>query len=81
VSARRTDFTVEDALRGAWQTLLRGDTATRDRLCDAAMAAFKPGETNIPADRSVPLDGLRGATVEGTFEEVPGVIYLPGPKP
>jgi hypothetical protein len=37
-------MTPEDCLRAAWQALLRGDTAERDRLCDLAHNVINAGE-------------------------------------
>lgn len=31
--SEKTDITAQDALRGAWQALIRGDTTSRDTLC------------------------------------------------
>lgn len=80
MTANKTNITVEDCLRGAFQALLRGDTATRNRLCDAAMKAVRAGEQEMPADRPVNPSDLK-PTIDGTCEEVPPIIYLSGPAP
>ena len=50
-----TTITVQDCLAGAFQALLRGDTAERDRLCAMAERAFKDDSTPIPCNTPVPL--------------------------
>jgi hypothetical protein len=37
-------MTPEDCMRAAWQALLRGDTAERDRLCDLAGNLIRAAE-------------------------------------
>lgn len=57
-----TEITVQDCLRGAWQALLMGNTADRDKLCAMAERAFKGSNEPIPGDTPVPLgrDGCNG---------------------
>lgn len=52
--ADKTDLTVEDCLRGAFQALLRGDTTERDKLCAMAERAFKTNDP-LPGNTPVPL--------------------------
>jgi hypothetical protein len=57
----KTDLTVQDCLAGAFQALLRGDTAGRDALCAMAERAFQQhGNQPLPGDTPVPL-GKEGA--------------------
>lgn len=58
-SDKETVLTVQDCMAGAFQALLRGDTAERDKLCAMAERAFKTNE-EVPADTPVPL-GKDGA--------------------
>jgi len=48
----KTDITIEDCVKGAWQALLRGDLEERDRLCNLAEIGFN-GEKVAPKDRSI----------------------------
>ena len=52
--ASKTEITVQDCLRGAWQALLKGDTDTRDILCAMAERAFD-GPGSVPGDTPVPI--------------------------
>lgn len=47
-----TRFTLQDCVAGAFQALLRGDTAERDRLCAIAEGAFA-GEEELPGNTDV----------------------------
>lgn len=47
--ADKTDITAQDALRGAWAALIRGDTDTRDTLCALV-------ERQIGKRDAIPLD-------------------------
>lgn len=53
--SKKTDITIQDCLAGAFQALLRGDTAERDQLCALAERAFA-GRESLPADTSVLID-------------------------
>lgn len=48
----KTELTVQDCMAGAFQALLRGDTAERDRLCALTERALA-GRDSVPADTSV----------------------------
>lgn len=48
----KSDITIEDCLKGAFQALLRGDLEERDRLCKLAEIGFN-GENEAPKDRSI----------------------------
>ena len=50
--SEKTELTVGDCMAGAFQALLRGDTAERDRLVALAQRAFR-GNESIPADTPV----------------------------
>lgn len=50
--SEKTELTVQDCLTGAFQALLRGDTAERDRLCALAERAFV-GKDTISVDTPV----------------------------
>lgn len=50
--SEKTELTVQDCMAGAFQALLRGGLAERDRLCALAQRAFR-GNESIPADTSV----------------------------
>jgi hypothetical protein len=53
MTAETTTFTVEDCLAAAFQALLRGDLAERDRLCALATTAFGDQQAvaaNTPVD-------------------------------
>lgn len=71
MSAQKTTITVEDCLRGAFAALLKGDTATRDKLCAAAERAFN-GRAEVPGD--TPVYG--GPTIDGECSDLPPVIHL-----
>lgn len=46
-----TKITLEDCLKGAFQALLKGDTAERDRLCALAERTFNNhGNIELPGD-------------------------------
>ena len=56
IKTEKTDLTVRDCLAGAFQALLRGDTAGRDTLCAMAERAFqKHGNQPLSEDTPVPL--------------------------
>lgn len=55
MTAEKTVLTVGDYMAGAFQALLRGDLAERDRLCALAMTAFG-GQESIAGD--TPVDPL-----------------------
>ena len=51
-----TDITIKDALSGAFQALLRGDTGTRDVLCALAERTFQEnGNADLPGDTVINL--------------------------
>ncbi len=52
-TTEKTELTVQDCLAAAFQALLRGDYAERDKLCAMAERAFRddqplPGNTPVP---------------------------------
>lgn len=52
----KTELTVQDCMAAAFQAILRGDTAERDRLCAMAERAFqKNGGESLPGNTPVPL--------------------------
>lgn len=53
--ANKTEITVDDCLKGAWQALLKGDTETRDKLCAMVERAFD-GQESIPGNTIVPMN-------------------------
>ena len=55
----KTVLTVQDCLAGAFQALLRGDLAERDKLCAMAERAFDSNEA-IAGDKPIPM-GKAGA--------------------
>lgn len=50
-STDQTTLTVQDCMAGAFQALLRGDTAERDRLCAMVERTMK-GES-VPSDTPI----------------------------
>lgn len=61
----KTDITIEDCLKGAWQALLNGDTKTRDTLCAMAEKTFVENNAEVlPANTSV----LNRNIVEAEYE-------------
>jgi hypothetical protein len=65
MTGTKTTITVEDCLKGAFQALLRGDTADRDRLCAMAEKAMR-GKPCVPGN--TPVAG--GEAIDVEFEEV-----------
>jgi len=54
--SNETDITIQDALSGAFQALLRGDTDTRDALCALAERTFQNhGKSELAADTVIKL--------------------------
>jgi hypothetical protein len=57
MTAKKTEITLQDCLAGAFQALLRGDTAERDRLCALAERAFQSSTQDaLPADSVVTIE-------------------------
>ncbi len=72
MSGQGTKITIDDCMKAAFQALLRGDTAERDRLCHAAATAFC-GRESVPADTPVDLASLAVPRVPRSPQEVLGV--------
>lgn len=50
----RTEITIQDLLAGAFQALLRGDTAERDKLCAMATKTFEAhGNVDLAGDTPI----------------------------
>ena len=46
---KKTTITLDDCMKGAFQALLRGDTETRDILCETMNRALdETGENSLP---------------------------------
>lgn len=61
MSNDKTNLTIQDALSGAFQALLRGDTASRDKLCAMAERTFQANGNNSLAGDTPLIMGKDGA--------------------
>jgi len=52
--SEKTKLTVDDCLRAAFQAILKGDTKTRDDLCNLAEKSFN-GHDVVTGDTEVPI--------------------------